>query len=164
MPSPTIATTLTPSRSEAEFTRDRENSSSKAASTALSAFWPWAVGTAHVMDASEDACVTIRTATPASLRAPRTRRPSPAAESASSAPSSVNNDASSTEVMPLISDSRAAPLLMAPVQSRDSVSAPLRPWMTVPSKAGLKTFRTKTGMLSSMHGAIALGCSTCAPK
>ena len=45
-----------------------------------------------------------------------------------------------------------------------SESVAQRPSITVPGNVGLKMLRTYTGMLASMHGSIALGWRTCAPK
>mmetsp|Transcript_39217 Transcript_39217/g.94378 ORF Transcript_39217/g.94378 Transcript_39217/m.94378 type:complete len:292 (+) Transcript_39217:1359-2234(+) len=165
MPSPTMATiAMGLSVSEMEFTFDLEISSSNVDRSAPRAAPPWFSGTTTVMLDSELAWVTISTSMSASAMDPMNRSAT-SAPPITLAPSSVRRDTASTDVMPLMGIS---PLLLFQFLTFPSLFASLkleqRPWMTVPSNPGLKIFRTYTGMFESMHGTIALGCRTWAPK
>ena len=165
MPSPTIATiAMGTSVRHIEFTFERESSSSNADLRAESAVAPWFSGTTTVMLDSELACVTMRTSIPADAIVPM-KRSATSAPPMTLAPSRVRRDTRSTDVMPLMGIS---PFLLRQFTTFPSWFTSLRlahrPCMTVPANAGLKMLRTYTGMFESMHGTIALGCSTCAPK
>mmetsp|Transcript_32034 Transcript_32034/g.108787 ORF Transcript_32034/g.108787 Transcript_32034/m.108787 type:complete len:300 (+) Transcript_32034:895-1794(+) len=138
MPSPTMATMDMSSRSDTDPTVDRASSSSKAPSTARIASWPWFAGTAIVTDDSELACVIMSTDTLALDMAARTFSPTSEAPPARDAPSSVNSDASSMDVMPLMSAASSSSSTLP----QDAASVSERPSMTVPSKDGLKMLRT----------------------
>lgn len=114
------------------------------------------------------------TCAPASRIAPNSRCET-SARPRSWAPSIETRETWSTDVMPRIGDSLSRSLTghaalrfwaRAATASTDHASADdssehARPSITVPGCAGLKMLRTKMGMRSSMHGAIAEGWRTC---
>mmetsp|Transcript_4577 Transcript_4577/g.9638 ORF Transcript_4577/g.9638 Transcript_4577/m.9638 type:complete len:292 (+) Transcript_4577:1042-1917(+) len=141
IPSPTIATMAMPGTTERELMVERDSSSSKASSRADKASSPSFSGTATVMEAPLLACVMMSTLMLASAMAPMNRAATVAPPM--EAPSSVTSAVLSTEVMPLMGTSPLLARQFFTFMLREaSWSDLLRPWMTVPSKAGLKMFRT----------------------
>mmetsp|Transcript_40626 Transcript_40626/g.99797 ORF Transcript_40626/g.99797 Transcript_40626/m.99797 type:complete len:258 (-) Transcript_40626:1213-1986(-) len=159
MPSPTMATTDMPLSSDTELMVERSSSSSKADCRALSALSPWSSGTATQIECSEEAWVIMMMLTSAEAMAPKNLLAAPL-RPMMEAPSRLRTAILSIEVMPLMG--MGAPFLLTTMsfwswfRSR-SRSVRHLPWITDPSKAGLKMLRTYTGMLASMHGTMADG-------
>mmetsp|Transcript_11423 Transcript_11423/g.26493 ORF Transcript_11423/g.26493 Transcript_11423/m.26493 type:complete len:299 (-) Transcript_11423:921-1817(-) len=142
MPSPTMATMDKPLFREIDPTVDRASSSSNADWSAVMALSPSFSGTAMQIEDSLLACVMMSTFTSLSAMAPMNFSATfdpPIVE----APSSVTSATESTEVIPLmgISPFFALQFLTCP-SSAFSLRDGLLPCTTVPSKDGLKIFRT----------------------
>mmetsp|Transcript_44227 Transcript_44227/g.59960 ORF Transcript_44227/g.59960 Transcript_44227/m.59960 type:complete len:263 (-) Transcript_44227:45-833(-) len=160
MPSPMTARMLTFLRAVTRISESRESSIAKACFTDSSAPCASFSSTATVIECSDEPWEVRMTFTLALPRASIIRRATPGVPR-KDAPASVTSATFSMEVMAVtgIRESGSS----SAWSSHLSHSSP-RPYTFVPGCAGLKTFRTSTGMRFSMHGTIADGCSTWPPK